>query len=519
MANVIACCDGTWNTADERDYGLPCPTNVAKVHNALADVDGAGVVQKKYYHTGVGTEGGKLQKLIDGALGDGLEKNVQSAYKWLGDSYRPNDKIFIFGFSRGAYTARYLAGMITTVGLADFSDPTLSEKTKWQRVAAVLAEYRKRASGSAEPTEAPTLPNFAFYSTTKRQECGATPIEFLGVWETVGALGIPSDLPVLQTLDQLGAHRFCNTRLSPLVNCARHAVAIDECRQNFTPTLWDDVATHRDAKQIWFPGVHSDVGGGYPQSGLADNALKWMIDEATARNLAFNPNAVAQIDPDPRGVLHDFDTGIFQKLKSLPRSVPRMVQESSDFHTSATERQRNWPIETAPYWRTRLLRPGESSGPIDIFAQQHWNATGLFLEAGVDYFFKAEGEWIDGAITSEPDGSLTDHKFHIHEIIHNAIDEAADLTSTLTGGMEKNPWWGKRVENAPWFALIGMIASGYGTDDNGNPVPYDPIVIGKGNLISPFRAEKSGYLYCFANDVWAAYDNNRGSVRLTVTRR
>ena len=106
MANVIIWCDGTWNMAEDRDDGVPCPTNVVKIHNAIANSDAGGKPQMKYYHPGVGTEGGFVSKLKGAALGDGLEKNIKSAYKWLAQNYHPGDGIFIFGFSRGAYTAR-----------------------------------------------------------------------------------------------------------------------------------------------------------------------------------------------------------------------------------------------------------------------------------------------------------------------------------------------------------------------------------------------------------------------------
>jgi Uncharacterized alpha/beta hydrolase domain (DUF2235) len=510
MTNIVVCCDGTWDTADQRDQGLPCPTNVFQIYNSTADTDANGDPQKKYYHPGVGTEGSKLQKIVDGAFGEGLENNIKSAYKWLCDHYRPGDNIYIFGFSRGAYTARYVAGIIATIGLANFS-ATLNEKQKWQRVDSVIEEFRK-------PANEQVLPSFAFYnSPTDVPTLGATKIRFLGVWDTVGALGIPSDLPVLRSLDVLKAHRFKDTELSLNVLCARHAVAMDEQRKNFTPTLWSNVDKHPDAKQIWFAGVHSDVGGGYPQSGLSDIALDWMAKEANACDLAFNSELLTQIKPDPRGVLHDSDTGVFMPLPTLPRPVPIVVKGSSAFHEMVIERQRCAPIETPCYWPTKtLLKAGDATGPLYIFARQHWNATGLFLEQNVAYCFQAEGEWIDGKIPFDADGNIQDHTFHLHELIHFALDESAKIAANLTGGLEKDPWWGKRVGEAPWFALIGSIANGSGTDPTGAPVPHETFVIGKGVTYTPKNG--GGYLYCYANDAWGAYGNNHGSLQLKVTR-
>lgn len=268
MTNLIVCCDGTWNTADDREAGVPSPTNVVKIFNAIEKAENGGLVQRAYYHPGVGTEGSKFDKFMGGAVGDGLEKNNKSAYKWLAQNYRAGDNIYIFGFSRGAYTARYVAGIICSYGLTDFSTKTPSDETMWQQVDRIFEACRNDPKPQS-------LSNLTFFHTPS----GESPqdrmmIHFLGVWDTVGSLGIPDDMALLNLLDSIGSHQFRNTQLSNNVRHARHAVAIDERRQSFTPTLWDNVVVHPDAKQIWFAGVHSDVGGGYLQTGLSDIALK-----------------------------------------------------------------------------------------------------------------------------------------------------------------------------------------------------------------------------------------------------
>jgi uncharacterized protein (DUF2235 family) len=514
MANVIVCCDGTWNTADERDSGVPSPTNVAKIYNAIAKTDTQGAEQRAYYHSGVGTEGNRLEKFLGGALGDGLEKNVKSAYKWLAQNYHPGDKIYIFGFSRGAYTARYVAGMICSFGLADFSSTNPSDDEMWKGVDRVYEADR----ANAEPM---TIADITFFNTPAGQSPkDTTPIQLLGVWDTVGALGIPSDMALLKLLDDVDAHQFQDAVLSNTVLHARHALAIDEQRESFTPTLWANADKHPDAKQIWFAGVHSDVGGGYIQTGLSDIALNWMMDEAKALGLNFRAGIFNQLSPDPQGILHDSCTGVFGALRTLPRGVPLVTgsgPSTSAFHPSVISRSSNPPIEQSPYWETTVLPVGASTA-VDVFARPHWNATGVYLEKGVEYAFEASGQWIDSTIKCSPSGN-TDAEFHFGDILQlagSALGKAEKLYQTLAGNEQADFWGTKRVEEYDWFALVGVIANGTGTDVDGNPIPHETFLIGDG--VPSYRPRESGYLYCFANDAWQTYGNNRGSVRLTVKR-
>ncbi|PWT80598.1 MAG: DUF2235 domain-containing protein [Acidobacteria bacterium] len=512
--NVVVCCDGTWNTAEERTDGLPSPTNVTKIYNALAKTDAQGIEQKAYYHPGVGTDGGVLQHLLGGALGDGLEKNVKSAYKWLAQNFRPGDNIFIFGFSRGAYTARFVAGMVCKYGLADFSSADLSDDVMWSRVDQIYKADQARA----KPTE---VADISFFNVSPGQSpSGTTPIHFLGVWDTVGALGIPSDMALLKLLDNIRPHQFQNTELSKSVLHARHAVAMDEQRESFTPTLWTNVEEHPDVKQVWFIGTHGDVGGGYVQSGLSDIVLKWMMDEATGQGLAFRAGIENQLAPDPRAILHDSCTGVFAALRTLPRSVPCIenVGAATPFHASVLDRFANPPIEQSPYWATTVLRPGDETS-VDIFARPHWNATGIYLEKGAEYSLEATGQWIDGDVKCDTSGPL-EGQINIGEWAQGAgslLGKGEELYKKLTGNQQADFWLTKRIEEYPWFALVGVVANGFGTDKNGDPIPHETFLIGRG--APSFRPQKSGYLYCFANDAWQMYGNNRGSVRLTVRRR
>jgi hypothetical protein len=510
MKNIVVCADGTWNTPDDKEDGRPSPTNVCKLFNAVAGDD-----KDKYYHPGVGTSGNWWDRVAGGGVGQGLGQNVKSAYKWLATNYRKGDRIFLFGFSRGAYTVRSAGGMISQCGLLDLSVPGLKDDLIWAAVDRMFEHYRNPDNGK-QPPSAPH--GLSFHNSapdgsgTKR-----TPIHFIGVWDTVGALGIPDDLALLNLIDDPARHSFHDTDLSTIVKNARHAVAIDELRQSFSPTLWTKVAGRKDVLQVWFPGVHSDVGGGYAQSDLSDGALIWMIEEAKACGLKIRPGVLKQLKSDPRGLLHDSLTGVFKELKTRPRYVPHFTAENPDLHLSALDRHSNPPLHQSSYWKTKVLTKKTDSHVVDIFARERWNATAVFLESGVTYQLTATGEWLDGSVKSGPKGSK-DGKFEPSEIAHlvsSGLGKLEGLFGKITGNVEADFWWTRRREDFPWFALVGVIANGDGAGPGGGLADHETFLVGDGVTISPKR---DGYLFCYANDAWHAYNNNRGSISLTIKR-
>ena len=508
MRNLVVCCDGTWNTPDQEDQGVPTPTNVVRLYNALAEKNIQNKDQLKYYHPGVGTEGNWWERLAGGGVGFGLGKNIMSGYRWLGANYNPGDRIFLFGFSRGAYTVRSLAGMISACGLLDLSG--LSDENVWKRVEKAFKKgYRSRAdqSGWAD--------GWNFHSAgTQGQD---VPIFFLGVWDTVGALGIPNDLAIINLLDDVKKFAFHDTRLNDKILNARHAVAIDEMRASFSPTLWTGVENRPNVKQIWFPGAHSDVGGGYLHIGLSDGALKWMMDEAKVLGLGFHEGMYKQLKPDCRDVLHDSQTGLFKHLRTQPRSTPLLAEEqNSAVHTSALERQSNPPICQAPYRPTKTLNMGETK-QLFIYAALPWNYTGIYLEAGVEYEFRAKGQWVDRTIKCGPKGTR-DSRFQPAELGHLAgalLGKIEEIFKKLAKNEQADFRGTKREEKLPWFALVGVIANGGNPLADGTPAPHEIIPIKDGCKHTP---QKAGYLYCFANDAWNFYGNNRGNVMLEITR-
>src|ERR1043165_3827651 len=245
MKRLVICCDGTWNRADQvKKDGQPCVTNVVKTAVRVAKRDGD-IPQIIYYDQGVGT-GNKLDQLLGGIAGDGLVDNIFDAYRFVVGNYEPGDELFLFGFSRGAFTARSIGGMIRKCGI-------LSRKHA-DMYHAAMELYR----GPHNPDEPVPIDFRQKYTLCPDN---AINIDFIGVWDTVGALGIPGE--------DSHKYAFHDTELSGSVRNAYHALAIDERRGPFKPTLWDFVPKPgQTVEQVWFAGVHSDAGGGYPETGL-----------------------------------------------------------------------------------------------------------------------------------------------------------------------------------------------------------------------------------------------------------
>lgn len=514
MTRLIVCCDGTWNTASQEENNLPAPTNVVKLYNALAPADDQGVEQRKYYHPGIGTDGSLSERVEGGMFGEGLDRNIKSGWEWLARNFKEKDSIHLFGFSRGAYTARCIGGLLGRYGLPVLDGVSSAEG--WSRIDTA---YHRGYMDDEPPAkwlsqEWPWLPP------------DRVGVEFVGVWDTVGALGIPDDFAILNLFDNRKKWEFYDTTLGKHVKHARHAVAIDELRASFTPTLWTDdrgEPIYEDARvqQMWFPGVHSDVGGGYSSSGLSDVALDWMVREAAAKGLLFDQNIVSQIQPLPLGVLHDSLKGVFKAMRSRPRNIPNLDLPTR-CHESARTRRRIPPIAQAPYHRTRTLKKGEQAS-IPIYANLHWNETDLYLEEKAEYRFSAVGEWLDRTIPSDAAG-MDDGKFHPGEIVHmigTAVGKLENLWHKVSKDKQGDFIMTRRVESAPWFSLVGIIANdglrgSANPEKDGSPSPHEILKIGKGPLKVTIR--KPGYLYAYANDAWHFYDNNKGSVQMLVER-
>jgi uncharacterized protein (DUF2235 family) len=286
VKRLVICCDGTWNKPENENV-----TNIEKIARTIETDPGrsGGVQQLVQYISGVGANWYWLDRVIGGAFGFGLFGNVTKAYRFLALNYEPGDEIYVFGFSRGAYTARSVVGMIGRVGLLT-CDALIADK-----LPEAVDRYRQhsgkgRAFGSS---------NAEFI----RDHCFTPKIAFVGVFDTVGALGVPGALS--------NRHKFHSVTLSDAVLCARQALAIDERRIKFEPALWEadpslGPGEEQRVKQVWFEGVHSDVGGGYGDTGLSDTALLWMAEEATRAGLDFHQQRLdAYVASESSAVRHD----------------------------------------------------------------------------------------------------------------------------------------------------------------------------------------------------------------------
>ena len=295
---LIVCLDGTWNTPDEGEN----PTNVVKIMRAISPTGNDDLHQIVFYDKGVGT-GGPIDRAWGGASGKGVDDNVQDGYRFLVNNYQRNDELYIFGFSRGAFTARALAGFIGKYGMI--------EKGKMRLLPQLWKLYEERKSSKAATGKLKKVLIEA--EKDVRIKC-------VGVWDTVGALGIPAGVFGPWNRKRF---QFLDAHLGSNVDVALHAVAIDEKRGPFVPTLWEK-KTRDDqlVEQVWFPGVHANVGGSYKDAGLSDTALDWMIKRLKATtDLSFDNDFIG------RGVKPNIERTLYEsrgKLYIVSRVSPKI---------------------------------------------------------------------------------------------------------------------------------------------------------------------------------------------------
>lgn len=302
--NIIFCADGTWNNAGDELDDSAAPSNVFKLFTHLAgkhvskihhsEITGrvteyeksliidTEVLQVSKYINGVGTSRIKLLEILGGAFGFGLIERIARGYTFISRNYAQGDRIYIIGFSRGAYTARALAGLIANKGLLakkfnqgeDASYDMAMQAWFSYRNGIKQSNYQNRLQNML--TAFTNLKNFFLQNKVKESDfIKDIKIEAVAVWDTVGALGIPDFEFADNRAEIRDGFAFADNALNPKVLRGFHAVAIDEMRLLFTPTLWEK----RDGiQQYLFAGAHADVGGGYKEAGLSDCALKWMID-------------------------------------------------------------------------------------------------------------------------------------------------------------------------------------------------------------------------------------------------
>ncbi|WP_419900261.1 DUF2235 domain-containing protein [Roseomonas sp. USHLN139] len=536
---IVILCDGTGNRPPSADD--PAATNIWKLSQALVDDE----TQTIWYDPGVATGtsrparmaaaleqwtgrlwltplarvlgyAGRLRTAWEGLTGTGIGDNILDGYIEVVRQYRPGDRIYILGFSRGAYTARAIAGVIRTCGILKASNLRYAP--------AVVSLYSARGGRKGESiiTGVPVGDEFAWHGV---------PIEMLGVFDPVASLGAP--LWGWWFKPRGYESRALNT--SPMPNCIHvyHALAMDERRATFFPTLfWKEGGTRsgwtRTLEQVWFRGVHSDIGGGYLETGLSDITLGWMVERAVRHDLAVKPGSLEALCPNPMARLHDETAhrpswswiGTWPRWAMVLDELPSTGAGIS-VHESLFERARQVHAETGRH-DLYGLQPGETV-TFRAEAQRQWDRTGLIIHGGREQPIYYRLRWVGGGWR---DASCP------------PCGPSGSEDSGLVSDLRRWARWRRRVRNAPWMTLCATIAGprrwrlrelplreafAYLFVRDPEPLleqvaPIGQRVITKGDSVLIRSERPVGMLYLFANDIWQTYLNNSGELELELTR-
>ncbi len=523
---IVVCMDGSWNDPIEQ-------TNVYRLFEMLPgeeqSVEENGPIRSHlvkrseqlaaFYLESIGN-GGRTQGLLGGTQGIGLHDSMIDAYLLVSQVYQRGDKIWLFGFSRGAWAARSLGGFIARSGLipaADAYDDGAADEA--EKIWLTYKEGGGKKRGG----------RFWKYHDE-------TPIRMIGVWDTVGELGVPlfNGLRLVDR-DELRFLKFSDRELSARVEHGRQALAIDEQRADFTPTLWVE---REGIKQVWFAGAHADVGGGYANHGLADVALEWMMYEVNDLDagLRLSPSQLSQVLA-PDGLQDRHDETRASVWRTRPRKQ-RKIPDTAELHPSVLQRlqervdYRPQALEDLPacagFYRDDEPHPEEELQqereavpfrklPVDgstrfpAYAHKWWNASGVEVGVGERYRIEASGTWIDKNIPAGADGYET----------------RAWLLHFAEGS--------RRMEERPWFSLVAAIHPRPDLEAN-NPDSENllsGLIESTINGVARIDDESSlvatpngceieiiepGFLYFFANDSSFAYGNNSGFLSVEITR-
>ncbi len=358
--NIIVCADGTGNLG-----GTTPDTNVYKLYKFI-DKDFQGKTQDGtqidkqivFYDNGVGTARNKFLRMLGGALGFGFETNVCDLYKYLARNYNSGDRVYFFGFSRGASTVRACNGFIYKCGL--IKGKGLSNHELDQQVKNAFEIYKQHES---KPDKAEAL-------KASTESHGAISIHFMGIWDTVVALGFPKRTDAISPfsrflnaffrkaeniLDKRWPHSFYYYKLTDNIKKAYQALAIDDERTAFWPFVWNENGREAGSvEQVWFAGMHSNVGGGYGRSGMASVSLGWMLDRAKEQELVFESGAIEQTAEDSHihGRMYDSRDGFGIFYRYHPREIETLcrdkIQGKIQIHSSVIERMASRTANYAP---------------------------------------------------------------------------------------------------------------------------------------------------------------------------
>ena len=523
---IVVCLDGSWNDPVER-------TNAYRLFQMLPgeerQVDESGPIRSHLVRTGeqlaafhlesVGS-GGRSQGILRGTQGIGLHDSMIDAFLLISQVYERGDKIWLFGFSRGAWAARSLGEFIAYTGLLAASEADDEDAAdEAERIWLIYKDDRGKKRGAR------------FWKHHDER-----PIRMIGVWDTVGELGVPlfNGLRLIDR-DELRFLKFRNRELSPRVEYGRQALAIDEQRADFVPTPW---AEREGVRQVWFAGAHADVGGGYDSHGLADIALEWMVQEVNDLDagLRLVPGQLLPTPaPDCLQDRHDETRGpVWRTRPTRERRIPddadihpsvlQRLQERADYRPKALE---DIPA-CAPFYRGDEPAPEEQLQPerealpfrklpIDgstrfpVYAHKWWNASGVEVDVGERYRIEASGSWLDKDVSADADG----------------YESKAWFLQLAEGS--------RRMARRPWFSLVAAIhprpdleASNADTENMLTGLIESAVggvarVDDESSLIATpngceIEVSEPGFLYFFANDSAFAYGNNSGFLSIELSR-
>lgn len=380
ICNIVLLSDGTGNSSAKL-----FKTNVWRLYKALDLVDPQDPKhprQVAFYDDGVGTSTFRPLALLGGAFGYGLARNVREIYAFLCRTYRPGDRIYCFGFSRGAFTIRIVTGLILNQGIVKYNG---NEADLARNVRAAYREYRRERHSRRVQllTWLRPLRDLGIRAWHRLNGIGPSMdyrmsdnmpvgrVEFVGVWDTVDAYGLPIE-ELARAIDRfILPLSMADPDLHPKVQRARHALALDEQRQTFHPRLWnEDTEKEKDEdriRQVWFASVHSDVGGGYPDDGLAHVTLSWMISELKAADsdrgplaLRLRPKAEAQIHSraDENAPLHDPRRGFASYYRYRPRDIEILRNQEPNRSSPYSVKLRTPVIHQSALRRIRIGQDG-----------------------------------------------------------------------------------------------------------------------------------------------------------------
>lgn len=445
--NIVLLSDGTGNGAAKRHR-----TNVWRLYRAL-DVHRPD--QIACYDDGVGSQDFLLFKIIGGAFGWGLGRNVLELYRFLCRAYTEGDRIYLFGFSRGAFTVRFVADMVAEMGLVS---PESGEFDRLTREVYLGYRYRRDPAEGHRP-----LQLWRWVRKLHGHISGATamvhdtegdrvrpPIEFVGVWDTVDAYGLPVDELAVLWHQLISPIRFTNNRLHDGIRRAAHALAIDDERRTFHPVLWDQSreADRRRIRQVWFPGAHADVGGGYPTDDLALTTLDWMMSQVEAS------------DPDGQG-LHFIESARDDIRRHSDWNAPQHDSRSGLGAYYRYEPRNIVELCGAPGDAVHVPRPLVYCGTFERIAEAVVPYAPLFLPQ--DYAVEVPGDVQrrggDAAWSYETD-TMKQSRIQLPGSLRGVIAQRRRLhTSFLvtTALMLSVPWWGELTRGG-LFPLADAVA-------------------------------------------------------------